>query len=288
MHRRHFLRQSGAALAAGAVLGPGAARALAAARAADVPAALGIQLYTVRDLFPNDVVGTLEMLARYGYGEVETAGYQDRDPADLRAVMDDVGIAAPSAHVGIDALRSDLDAALEDAQTMGHRYVTVPWLAPDQRPDRDGYLALADEINAMGERARAAGVTMAYHNHDFEFDTFGTDRPAYFDFVERLEPDLVALELDLFWAVVAGYDPVDLFERYPGRFPMWHVKDGTGLSADPVQTAVGDGQIDWPRIFAASGTAGLEHAFIEADFPPDDDSLAFAEASIDYVDSLRD
>jgi sugar phosphate isomerase/epimerase len=285
MNRRHFLRQSGAALAAGALLGPGASRALAAARAADVPAELGIQLYTLRDIFPGDVNGVLEMLSRYGYGEVETAGYADRSPAAFRAALDAHGLVSPSAHVGIDLVREDIDGVLEAAQTVGHRYVTIPWLAPDQRPDRDGYLALADEINGFGERARAAGLKMAYHNHDFEFDTFGTDRPAYFDFVERLDPDLVGLELDLFWTVVAGYDPVEVFERYPGRFPMWHVKDGAG--EDMTQTVVGDGTIDWPRIFAASETSGLEHAFIEADFPPNDESLAFAEASIDYVESLR-
>jgi sugar phosphate isomerase/epimerase len=285
MNRRHFLRQSGAALAAGALLGPGASRALAAARAADVPAELGIQLYTLRDIFPGDVNGVLETLARYGYGEVETAGYADRSPAAFRAALDAHGLTSPSAHVGIDLVREDIDGVLEAAQTVGHRYVTIPWLAPDQRPDRDGYLALADEINGFGERARAAGLKMAYHNHDFEFDTFGTDRPAYFDFVERLDPDLVGLELDLFWTVVAGYDPVEVFERYPGRFPMWHVKDGAG--EDMTQTVVGDGTIDWPRIFAASETSGLEHAFIEADFPPNDESLAFAEASIDYVESLR-
>lgn len=286
MNRRHFLRQSGAAVAAAAVLGPGATRALAAARAADVPAELGIQLYTLRDLFPGDVNGVLEMLARYGYGEVETAGYAERTPAAFAAALDAYGLTAPSAHVGLDLLRTDLDAVLDAAQTVGHRYVVAPWLSPDQRPDRDGYLALADELNAMGERSQAAGITMGYHNHDFEFDTFGTDRPAYFDFVERLDPELVVLELDLYWAVAAGYDPVQIFERYPGRFPLWHVKDGAG--EDMTQTVVGAGTIDWPRIFAASETAGLEHAFVEADFPPNDESLAFAEASINYVESLRD
>lgn len=284
MNRRHFLRQSGAAVALGAALGPGAARALAAARSAPVPAEIGIQLYTLRDILPGDVNGVLEMLVRYGIGEVETAGYADREPAAFRAVLDAVGLTAPSAHVGIDLLRADLDAVLDTAAVMGHRYVVVPWLAPAQRPDRDGYLALADEINGMGERAQAVGLQMAYHNHDFEFDTFGTDRPAYFDFVERLDPDLVTLELDLYWAVVAGHDPVDLFERYPGRFPLWHVKDGVG--DDMTQSVVGQGTIDWPRIFAASETAGLRHAFLEADTPPDG-SLAFAQASAAYLDSLR-
>jgi len=285
MNRRHFLRQSGAALAVGTVLGPGASRALAAARAAAVPAEIGIQLYSVRDLFPGDVNGVLDMLARYGYTQVETAGYAERPPSSFRAALDTFGISAPSAHIGLDLLRSDLGAALESAQAVGHRYVVVPWLAPDQRPDRDGYLALADEINRMGERAQRAGLKMAYHNHDFEFETFGTDRPAYFDLVERLDPDLVAMELDLYWATVAGYDPVELFERYPGRFKMWHVKDGAG--ADMTQSVVGQGTMDWPRLFAASETAGLEYAFIEADTPPNGDSLAFAEGSIDYLKSLR-
>lgn len=285
MHRRHFLRRSSAALAAGALLGPTASRALAAARAADVPAELGIQLYTLRDIFPGDINGVLEMLSRYGYGEVETAGYADRTPATFRGALDAAGIVSPSAHVGIDVLRTDLDGVIDAAQVVGHESIVVPWLAPEQRPDRDGYLALADEINAMGERTQEAGIKMGYHNHDFEFDTFGTDRPAYFDFVERLDPNLVDLELDLYWAVVAGYDPVELFERYPGRFPMWHVKDGAG--PDMTQTVIGQGTLDFPRIFAASETAGLKHAYMEADTPPNDDSLAFAEASIDYVESLR-
>ncbi len=286
MNRRHFLQRSSAALAAGALLGPTVARATAAAHAAGVPDAIGIQLYTLRDIFPNDVNGTLDMLARFGYGQVETAGYADRSPAVMRAALDVTGITAPSAHIGIDVLRADLEGALEDAVTMGHRYVVVPWLPPDQRPDRDGYLALADEINVMGQQSQSMGIKMAYHNHDFEFDAFGTDRPAYFDFVERLDPDLVNLELDLYWVVVAGYDPVEIFERYPGRFPLWHVKDGAG--PDMAQTVVGRGALDFEGIFAASETAGLEYAFIEADHPPNDDSLAFAKASIDYVDSLRD
>ena len=296
MNRRSFLRTSGTALAATALAGPTAARVLAAARAAGVPDAVGIQLYTLRDIFPGDVVGTLEMLTRYGYGEVETAGYADRSPEVFRALLDTLGLRSPAAHQLVsevlpastrtaDAGLPDMDTALAQVQAAGQDYLVIPWLPPDARPDRDGYLALADVLNGLGERARAAGVQLAYHNHDFEFDAFGTDRPAYFDFVERLDPELVTMELDLYWATAAGYDPVALFERYPGRFPLWHVKDGAG--EEMTQSVVGRGVIDWPRIFAASETAGLRHAFVEADTPPDDASLAFAEASLDYVESLR-
>ncbi len=296
MNRRRFLRQSGAAVALGTALGPGASRALAAARAADVPAKLGIQLYTLRDILPGDVNGVLETLRRVGISEVETAGYADRDPAAFRAVLDALDLTTPSAHqmvaevvAGSESMAEaglpDFDTALETIVSVGHDYFVIPWLPPDARPDRDGYLRLADLLNGFGERANAAGVRLAYHNHDFEFDTFGTDRPAYFDFVERLDPDLVTLELDLYWVAVAGHDPVDVFERYPGRFPLWHVKDGAG--PEMTQTAVGAGTLDWPRIFAASETAGLEHAFLEADNPPGGDALAFARSSVAYVESLR-
>ena len=296
MHRRHFLRQSGTAVALGAVLGPGARRALAAARSAPVPAEIGIQLYTLRDLLPGDVNGVLETLARVGIGEVETAGYADRPPAAFRAALDALGLATPSAHQlvaeVVEGAASMADAglppfaqALDTVAAVGHDYLVIPWLPPDGRPDRDGYLRLADLLNGLGERAQAAGVQLAYHNHDFEFDTFGTDRPAYFDFVERLEPDLVQMELDIYWSTVAGYDAVEIFEMYPGRFPLWHVKDGAG--PEMTQTDVGAGTIDWPRIFAASETAGLRHAFLEADNPPDGDGLAFARDSAAYVESLR-
>ena len=296
MYRRHFLRQSGAAAAATALLGPGAARALAAARSAPVPAEIGIQLYTLRNLLPGDVIGVLETLAWIGIGEVETAGYADRAPADFVAALDALGLIAPAAHQlvaevveGAESMAEaglpSFAAALDTIAEAGHDYVVIPWLPPDARPDRDGYLRLADRLNGLGERARAAGVRLAYHNHDFEFDTFGTDRPAYFDFVERLEPGLVDLELDIYWSTVAGYDAVEIFEMYPGRFPLWHVKDGAG--PDMTQTDVGAGAIDWPRVFAASETAGLRHAFLEADTPPDGDGLAFARDSFSYVESLR-
>ncbi|MEM1057329.1 MAG: sugar phosphate isomerase/epimerase [Bacteroidota bacterium] len=295
MDRRRFLRRSSAALTAAALLGPTALRAQAAARAAGVPERLGIQLYTLRDILPGDVNGVFEMLARFGYTDVETAGYHDRSPEVFAAVLDAHGLAAPSAHTllseittGIPSMAEadfpDLDTALQHCQTLGHEYLVIPWLPPDGRPDRDGYLALADQLNRLGERAREAGVTLGYHNHEFEFETFGTDRPAYFDFVERLDPDLIVMELDLYWVQFAGYDPVEVFERYPGRFPLWHVKDGAG--EDMAQTVVGQGSLDFEAIFAASATAGLRHAIIEADNPAD--SLAFAEASIEYVESLRD
>ncbi|GAB5535942.1 MAG: sugar phosphate isomerase/epimerase [Rubricoccaceae bacterium] len=283
MNRRSFLRTSGTALAATTFASSTAMNALAAARSAGVPDTLGIQLYSLRDIFPGDVIGTLDMLTRFGYGEVEFAGLHDRTPAVMRGALDTLGLVAPATHVGLDAILADEDATFEMCRTMGHEYLVVPWLAPEDRPDRDGYLELADRLNALGERSKAAGVQLGYHNHDFEFDTFGGDTPAYDDFVARTDPELVVMELDLYWITKAGYDPLTYFERFPGRFPLWHVKDGAG--SELAQTHVGAGQIDFARLFAASATAGLKHAFIEHDNP--EDSLAFARESIEYVESLR-
>jgi sugar phosphate isomerase/epimerase len=284
MRRRQFIRRSSAALAATALLGPSAARALAAARAAGVPDRLGVQLYTVRDVFPDDVVGVLEAIRRMGYEELEFAGYAGREPVAMRAVIDAVGLTAPSTHVPLDALRGDLDRLIETCRTMGHRYLTLPWIAPEMRTSVDDYLRLADELNGIGERTDAGGVRLVYHNHDFEFETFGGERPAYDAFVERLDARLVELELDLYWITLAGHDPVAYFERYPGRFPLWHVKDGSG--PELTMSDVGAGRMDWARIFGASETAGLRHAVVEHDEPAD--SLASVRASIDYLTALRD
>lgn len=279
MHRRTFLQSSAAALGGLATFGP----ALAMSRS-DIPARLGVQLYTLRDIFPGDFVGVLEAVKRIGYDEVEFAGYHERDPKAVRAVLDDIGLTAPATHVPIDALRDDLGGLLDTANVVGHEYVVLPWLMEDQRPsDLDGYRRLAEELNKWGERAQAAGVRMAYHNHAFEFDTFGGDTPGYDVMLQETDPDLVDLEMDLYWVAEAGYDPVAYFERYPGRFPLFHVKDRT-LTGE--MTPVGAGSIDFARIFDHAEQAGLRHAFVEHDHPGDEPLESIA-ASYAHLDSLR-
>lgn len=279
MHRRTFLQSSVAALGGLATFGP----ALAMSRS-DIPTRLGVQLYTLRDIFPDDFVGVLEAVKRIGYDEVEFAGYHEREPKAVRAVLDDIGLTAPAAHVPIDFLRDDLDGVLETAHVVGHAYVVLPWLMEDQRPDSlDGYRRLAEELNGWGERAQAAGVQMAYHNHDFEFETFGGDMPGYDAMLRETDPDLVDFEMDLYWVTEAGYDPIAYIERYPGRFSLFHVKD-RALNGE--MRPVGGGDIDFGRIFDHAEQAGLQHAFVEHDHPGDAplDSIA---ASYAYLDSLR-
>ena len=282
MHRRTFLQTS--ALFTGGALGAlalGADTALGVARPA-IPAKISVQLYSLRTIFPNDFVGVLEALKMMGYDEVEFAGLHEREPAVVRAVLDDVGLAAPSAHVPIEALEADADAAFAVAKTLGHRYVIVPWLAEPRRQSVADYARFAAVLNRVGQRARAQGLQLAYHNHDFEFQTFGGPRSGYDVLLAETDPAVVAFQMDLFWVVTAGKDPVAIFEQHPGRFPLVHVKDRT---ADGKMVNVGEGVIDFRRIFAASERAGLRHAVVEHDTPPD--PLAFARASIAHLRALR-
>lgn len=277
MDRRAFLHTSGAALGGLALLG-----ATGDPPTPPVPRRLGVQLYTVRDLFPHDVVGTLEALRRIGYDEVEFAGLHGHDPRAVRQVLDGLGLTAPAAHVALDALRRDFGAEIETAHALGYRFLVVPGVDESERASLDGYRRLAAEFNTLGTRLREAGLQLAYHNHDAEFETFGGDTPAYDVLLAETDPALVAMELDLFWTVHAGHDPVDYFARYPDHFPLVHVKDRTAGGA---MVDVGAGTIDWARIFDHAESAGLQHAIVEHDEP--DGALRSVRASHDYLARLR-
>ncbi len=280
MLRRTFLQVSAAAVGGFAAMPHTLLGAPAAPPA--VPARLGVQLYTLRSIFPNDFIGVLEMLHHYGYREVEFAGLHERSARDARQVLDSVGLTAPSAHVPLEALQNQFDATVQMAQTMGHQYVIVPWLAEDARRSVDDYRRVADLFNTLGQRLKGAGLRLAYHNHDFEFETFGGATPAYDVLLQETDPALVSMQMDLFWAVKAGHDPVAYFERFPGRFPLVHVKDRTA-GGDMVD--VGAGVIDFARIFAHSEQAGIRHAIVEHDNPKD--PLATVEASYRHLQSIR-
>ncbi len=243
----------------------------ASGRAGGAPAAgrplerIGVQLYTVRSLMARDVEGTLATVAEIGYREVEFAGYYQRTPADLRALIDGLGLTAPSAHYGIGVFRDALDETLDAAETLGHRYLVLPSLPREERETLDDYRRVADEMNGFAETCRARGVGFAYHNHAFEFERIDGRVP--FDvLLEATDPALVEIELDLFWIREGGGDPFAYFDAYPGRFPLCHVKDRT---PDGTMVEVGAGVIDFPAIFRRAADAGLAHYLVEHDQPED-------------------
>jgi sugar phosphate isomerase/epimerase len=242
---------------------------------------IGVQLYTVRTLLEGDFEGTLAGLAAIGFREVEFAGYHGRTPQAVRAALGRAGLVAPSAHVSIEAVRDDLPRVLEGALVMGHRHVVVAWL-PEQQRTRDGYRAAADLFNRVGEQAVAAGIRFAYHNHAYEFARLDGRMP-YDVLLERCDPRYVAFEMDLYWITKGGQDPVAYFARWPGRFPMVHVKDSTG-PPDHRMVDVGAGKIPWKAVFAHREQAGIRHYFVEHDAPPD--PLASVRRSYEYLRRL--
>ena len=281
--RRTFLLTLGAA-AAHLVTG-GRERLLAAAArhgAARIDR-VGIQLYTLRSLMSRDLEGTLASVAAIGYREVEFAGYFDRPAKELRALLDRHGLAAPSAHVPAAQMSGDAwRRALDDAAALGHRWVTIPWLPEEDRRSLDSWKRVADRFNEAARAAAAAGLRFAYHNHDFELRE--VDGIVPFDLMlAETEPSLVDFQIDLYWMVRAGRDPLGYLAAHPGRFPMLHVKDSAG-PPDHRMTDVGQGTIDFARILAAFAAAGTTHFFVEHDRPQD--PLASATTSYSHLKSL--
>jgi sugar phosphate isomerase/epimerase len=244
---------------------------------------IGIQLYSVRRELARDFEGTLASLASLGYKEVEFAGYFDRKPKEVRAILARHRLAAPSAHVPIESARQEWSRTLETANVIGHRYLVIPWLAPEDRPTMDEVERRAAEFNRLGEEAKRAGLRFGYHNHDFEFLPL-EGRIPYDVLLRETDPAHVTFELDLMWIGKGGQDPVHYFAKYPGRFEMVHVKDSTGAPAYR-HVDVGRGTIDFRRILARRHQAGIRHFFAEHDDPPD--PLNFARASYQYLSRLE-
>lgn len=253
--RRQWMA-GGAALATTLAAGPALGRAFRSKP-------IGIQLYTVRELFSPDPMGTLEKVARIGYLEVEYGGggYHKMDHEALRKTMDRLGLKSPSLHIGYDALNTDFDGVVKMARTLGADTVILPHMAEAYR-NAEGWKAAVANFSRLAERLKKTGLDFAYHNHDFEFTTKPGGSSLFDTLVKDTDPALVKIELDLFWAVAAGEDPKTIIKRLPGRIYAYHVKDRT---ADGKMTSVGKGVIDFADIFTLNRAAGVKHFYVEND-----------------------
>jgi sugar phosphate isomerase/epimerase len=252
---------------------------------------VGLQLYTVREAMKTDFEGTIAKVAATGYKEVEFAGvfadnegYFGRSPKDVRAILDKNGLSSPSCHTGYNVVERKWPEILEAAHIVGHSYIICPWIDEKQRKEPDGWKRAAELFNKAGEASKKAGIQLGYHNHSFEFDSaesLGGKLPYDFLLAET-DPKLVTMEMDLCWISVAGKDPLSYFEKYPGRFPLVHVKDWVKDASTPSEykgamgqsvkfggrmADVGQGSIDWKNLFAHSAKAGIKHYFVENDYP---------------------
>jgi len=300
--RREFLKVSGSLLAAG--------RALRAAPGWKNQ--MGLELYTVRNLLDKDFEGTIARVAELGFREVEPVGYGGLDPRQFRALLDKYGLRAPSTHAGATA-GPDLEKELEGHRIMGFQYTEVraapaargggrgpvrPAGAPPQPRPRQSVEAVkraAAQHNANGKLTGKFGMKILIHNHTQEFELLDDGKTTQYDvLLAETDPALVAMQLDIGWASVAGQNILEMFRKNPGRFELWHVKDAIGIKGiDPTLTPdqrrpkttlvpVGQGEIDYKAIFAQAAQAGLKHFCIEQDNAAEGgDAVAATKASYD-------
>lgn len=274
--RREFLQISAAGSVGMALLGSFSACTTAPADRKSY--GVGIQLYTIRDAMSADTPGSLKKVSDLGYKNLELAGYSNGEfygytPAEFKKMVNDLGMDIISSHTQVEAAGITLENAklMADAHAeLGVKYCIQPWVNDEDR-QVETYKKMIAEWNKVGAIMKERGIQFGYHNHNFEFDTLDGLVPYYDLFMPELDADLVTMELDLFWASKAGQDPVEMFNKYPGRFQLLHMKD-MRTNEDPFYNvykedvcSVGEGVIDFKRILAAKETAGTKYLFVEDD-----------------------
>ena len=254
---------------------------------------IGLQLYTVRDAMQADPAAALAKVAAVGYNSVEGATYTGTekfygmDANAFKALLKQNGLIMPSAHfrLGEDqdngkdmmgTILHDWNKAVDDTAAVGCKYMVCAWLSPTERGSIDHYKKIAADLNKGGEVCKKAGLQLCYHNHDFEFIKTDNQLP-YKILLTQTDKDLVKFETDLYWLTKAGEDPIQLYTDHPGRFPLWHVKD-MDKTADKAFTEVGNGTIDFKKIFKYADKAGMKYFFVEQDKTPGDPFVSITES----------
>ena len=221
----------------------------------------GVQLYSFRDAMAKDAKGTLKKIAAFGIKEIESAKsqkghYYGLSPLEMKTTCSELGMILTSGHVALD---SNFDKTIEEAVASGQEYLICSSM-PSNGQTIDNYKRVAEEFNKAGEACNKVGLNFGYHNHEYEFES-EKGEVLYDVLMDNTEPDLVHMELDLGWVIVAGKDPLAYFEKYPGRFPLWHLKDMNMTKKE--STELGKGGLDVANIMKHKTQSGVEHIFIE-------------------------
>jgi sugar phosphate isomerase/epimerase len=304
-NRRDFLLTAGAAAAAFATGCRASARTAVSSTAAstDRLGPLGVGLFTVPKSLERDFDGTLALIAGLGYREVELfgpypfsvpaaqeswrrtgaslgftgSGFFGRTAREVGASLDRHGLTSPSMHVDLDTLRDRLEQIGDAAHDVGWKYVGIAAIPEERRRTLDDYRRMADELNSIGSRARPMGLQVLYHNHGYGLAPMGGEIPVRVLF-DRLDPAVVALEMDVFWTVAGGAEPVELLDAYPRLYRLMHVKDMTRqarftrggdqqdwIALFPLMTTAGAGVLDLPRILGHAQRNSVRHFYVEQD-----------------------
>jgi sugar phosphate isomerase/epimerase len=248
---------------------------------------IGLQLYSLRDSMKSNVAATIAAVGQMGYKFVETAGYEDgkiygMDPVEFKNLCESNGLKILGAHSGQDVPTKEKwaetmawwDVCIAAHKVAGVKWIVQPWIGETGYKSLDGLKSYCEYFNAVGEKCNAAGIRFGYHNHDKEFSTVLEGKPVYDWMLELTDPAKVMFQLDLYWIVVGGKNPVDYFNKYPGRFELWHIKDKEELGAS--------GMMDFASIFAGKEKSGVKYGIVEVEeynFPP----LESCKKSLDFL-----
>lgn len=255
---------------------------------------IGYQLYSIRDKMAVAPVETLQLLKGLGYSDFEHFGFESDSHSfygiaaqEFKTILDDMEVTITSGHYPfaplLDAQEDELlryvDQCIKGAQAIGSKFITWPWMAPEQRT-LDNYKLLSKKLNIIGKRVSDAGLGFAYHNHGFEFEEI-EGQTTYEIILSETDPEIVKLQMDMYWVCRAGkYTPSELIKKQPSRYVMWHIKDMDKNTRD--YTELGNGSIDYKNILKEINTSGLQHFYIEQGGNFTKDSLQSATDSISY------
>ncbi|MEQ9424021.1 MAG: sugar phosphate isomerase/epimerase [Cyclobacteriaceae bacterium] len=286
MNRRDFVKQ-GSAFAAGSIIpiscsGPKKEQAMTEP-VVEKPAKgltnFGLQLYTLRNELPNGKDEVLQKVSEIGFQQLEMYMFEGQHHLgwpvnEFKQKLDDLGLKVISTHVPTGNGAPDtpgtfingFDKVIEEANILGQKYLVCPYLTDSERTSLDDYKKILEMLNNAGEKCNAAGIQLCYHNHDFEFEEMEGEVPLLM-MLENSDKATLQFELDIYWSTRGGFDALELFNKYPGRFPLWHVKDMS--KTDPMETTyVGAGSIDFANILKNSGNSGLDIPIVEQEHYP--------------------
>ncbi|MEH6992466.1 sugar phosphate isomerase/epimerase [Neobacillus drentensis] len=252
---------------------------------------VAVQMYTLRDESEKDFAGTLKRVAELGFDGVEFAGYGGLAPREVRGLLDKLGLVAVSSHVSLDEMENNLAQVIEEQKILGSKYVVCPYLMDDRRSE-DDYKALISVLDQIGEACSQEGITLLYHNHDFELERLSDGRMALEAIFDDTNPDNVQTELDVYWLKKAGESPVEWLNRYKNRSPLVHLKDMT-TDAEQFFAELGTGGVDIESILNSGDENGVKWWVVEQDmsrrtpFESIEISLKYLKTKLPYLVNNR-
>ncbi|CAN5545353.1 sugar phosphate isomerase/epimerase [soil metagenome] len=286
---------------------------------------VGVQLFSLPRLLENDFRNAIKMIAEMGYKEVELfgpysfsadsvkeqwealspylgfsgSGFYGHSAREVKSILDEFGISAPSMHTDLETMQKNMDQLSEAAEVLGSTYIVLPAIPEEKRKNLDDYKRMADVFNEIGESARKAGLKFAYHNHGYGLQEMEGEIP-FNIILDQTDPDLVFFEMDVFWTTAGGIDPNAYLKNHPNRYQLMHLKDmkeevrfsGDGgdtqqwMELFPYMTSAGNGVLDLKAIIETAQQTGVKHFFIEQDLVKEPE--VELQKSIDYLQSIGD